>query len=838
MKHSFSTWSKRLASEVRTRFKERLRYLDRALSETREGTPRALRETELRGMAFPEAKHETALAALECAAVCRESHPDDFNALCAVMKVVIKGQLPLTGAELQRLLEFLAESGTIDPKIVPVDAVLGQIERMVAGQPAPAEWWPFLEIIHQTVDSSAPKKTKSIDALLARIKRLSDDSVSARLKADDGWADLMQQDLGRMSDSDRKRWETLLGNASAVAPEPPAKDWEIGRDEVQVDFTDMDAYFREHDSLFFARNASAAWKETISERVAAIGVERFESMRLKWLQAVLDSKPGTLSQFSVNRELLRGLLWTCERSGDPELARGVRIAAEYLFRKNSPLGRTSVRILAHMDAGNCLEELTYLVNQVKSQSQVRLIESARVLVADRTGVPSGDLSDLPLPESGFNEIGRRVELLSGFSAEITVTRSGTVELRWFKPTGQQQKSVPAKVKREHASDVRNLKATVKEVKSTLAAVRERIESAPLEQRTWTIDDWRERYLDHPVAGTIGRRVLWEFECDGDVIVGAIDGESIVDVRGRSLKLTAATRVSVWHPIGSSVEDVLRRREWLAHKDVTQPFKQAHREVYILTEAERSTEMYSNRFAAHILKQSQFRALAKTRGWKTDYLGPWNGGDDGIAARELPHWELSAEFWTNAAGDEYSDAGGFFYIATDQVRFCRPGSSDPLPLSEVPQIVFSEIMRDVDLFVGVSSVGNDPTWRDGGPDGRHADYWESYSFGELSETAVTRRAALEEIIPRLKIADRCTFSDRFLIVRGDIRTYRIHLGSSNILMEPNDEYLCIVPAQGARPDDSLFLPFEGDNRLSVILSKALLLADDTSITDATITSQIR
>ncbi len=108
---------------------------------------------------------------------------------------------------------------------------------------------------------------------------------------------------------------------------------------------------------------------------------------------------------------------------------------------------------------------------------------------------------------------------------------------------------------------------------------------------------------------------------------------------------------------------------------------------------------------------------------------------------------------------------------------------------------------------------------------------------IGATAQTRRDLLERLIPRLKIAGRCTLQDRFLLVRGDRRTYKIHLGSGNILMEPNDQYLCIVPARGG-PEGSLFLPFEGDRMLSVILSKAFLLADDTKISDPTILSQIR
>jgi hypothetical protein len=63
-------------------------------------------------------------------------------------------------------------------------------------------------------------------------------------------------------------------------------------------------------------------------------------------------------------------------------------------------------------------------------------------------------------------------------------------------------------------------------------------------------------------------------------------------------------------------------------------------------------------------------------------------------------------------------------------------------------VLSEILRDVDLFVGVGSVGNDPSWQDGGPEGRFRTYWQTYSFGELSETAKTRRSVLQRLIPRL------------------------------------------------------------------------------------------
>jgi hypothetical protein len=60
-----------------------------------------------------------------------------------------------------------------------------------------------------------------------------------------------------------------------------------------------------------------------------------------------------------------------------------------------------------------------------------------------------------------------------------------------------------------------------------------------------------------------------------------------------------------------------------------------------------------------------------------------------------------------------------------------------------------------------------------------------------------------------------------------------------MMSPGDTYLCIVPESRSRdPFGGVPLPFEGDQALAIILSKAMLLANDTKITDPTITRQIR
>jgi hypothetical protein len=223
-----------------------------------------------------------------------------------------------------------------------------------------------------------------------------------------------------------------------------------------------------------------------------------------------------------------------------------------------------------------------------------------------------------------------------------------------------------------------------------------------------------------------------------------------------------------------------------------------------------------------------------RGGATNYLGGWEAGGAGLARRAFDDAGITAQFFHDPI--EVGRIHQVEHCTTDQVRFVRTGdrTATPIPLDEIDPVLLSEAMRDVDLFVGVCSIGNDPAWADRG-DNRFDAYWTEYSFGTLGPSAAVRRSVLEGIVPKLKIASRCDFDERHLVVRGDLGTYRIHLGSGNVMMDPG-HYLCIVASRRTPP--KVFLPFDDDPLLAIVLSKALLLAADTKITDPMILAQMR
>jgi hypothetical protein len=681
-----------------------------------------------------------------------------------------------------------------------------------------------------------------------RLSKLIGDGAQFYLVPGEAWTDALNHDLTQSPREKRRNWVSLLTHLlSADGARPSAK-----------------------------------WLKTTQKLVDEIGAPDVRHNLLNWLALV--NKPRTIRRLGdprstgdvmheENANVLRGMLWiTPLLKPDAQLTRAISATALSAYRKVPGVGPRAVKVgnaaiyaLSEIASEDAVGQLAMLKVRVKFGTAQKEIEKAYTAAAEALGLPRDEIEEMGVPSYGLEEVGLRREKFGDYSAELRVD-GRDVTLSWTGPDGKPLKSVPAKVKADSKEELKELQTAAKDIDAMLPAQSERLDSMFLIQKRWAQSAWTERYLDHPLVGTLARRLIWNFITPKHTITGIwLDGK-IVNVDDEPLKLPDDAQVELWHPIGRPMDDVLAWREWLQKHEVRQPFKQAHREIYLLTDAERRTNTYSNRFAAHIIRQHQFNALCGARGWKNKLR---LAVDDTYppASRALPGWALRAEFWIEGIGDDYgtdtNESGVYLRLSTDQVRFYRigaaenlahaggggyatsaggPGRGDtnePLPLSEVPPLVFSEIMRDVDLFVGVASVGNDPTWQDGGPQGRHLTYWQSYSFGDLGETAKTRKAVLERLIPRLKIADRCSFSDKFLVVRGDLRTYKIHLGSGNILMEPNDQYLCIVPNRSAKSEGGdVFLPFEGDATMSVIISKAFLLAADKKISDPTIVTQIK
>lgn len=608
------------------------------------------------------------------------------------------------------------------------------------------------------------------------------------------------------------------------------------------------------------------WREGLRCRLAALPdaedvVRRLIEVVLRTPRAEKGHYGASTAHFLIHvHNIVNGLAWAvAELSSEGDTWSLPLLERLAVFSGTGPGGskllrseRTASACVRILTARGTDEEVAVLARiraKVKKKTLSKVIDTALSTIADRLGITGEELLERTVPDFGLNRDGTRTDHLGEHPATLSLKVDGGAALGFVSAKGRLAASPPAALRTSHPDQIKALRAELKELRQTVAAERIRLEEFLAQGRVWDAAPWVRHYLDHPVTGALARRLLWEVSGDdGRTWVCGLpeaDGDHwrLVDSDGAENAHTATmdggARVRLWHPVRSHPESVHRWREHLIDREVAQPFKQAYREIYLLTPAEEATRVYSNRYAAHILRYGQAKALLNERRWSVHQLDGWHGGENGTAERLCTDresgtsWQVSFDI---ALADRY-ETDPVRHCVTDQVRFHRAGEEEPAALTQVPALVLSEAMRDVDLAVGVSSIAADPQWVDRG-EGAHLPYWHRTAFGELTENAVVRREALARLLPRLSAADRMEIDGRFLRVRGDLRSYRIHLGSANILMEPDDSYLCVVPS-GREKGPGVFLPFEQDGgRLALILSKALMLARDSAIEDESITRQIR
>lgn len=528
--------------------------------------------------------------------------------------------------------------------------------------------------------------------------------------------------------------------------------------------------------------------------------------------------------------------------------------------RDERMGNACIIALSEMPAGAGIAYMARVRNRVSYPKVKSFIDKRFEAAAKAARITRGELEELIVPVHGLDADSRLTQPI-GDGQAIAFVDGGKVEVTWIAANGAEVKSPTAGMKADAAA-LKAFRAQVAEIKADIAVQTARLQRLYLENRDWPLDQWQRRYAEHPLLGALAQRLVWWVgagEAGRVAVMPEARGTVLRGLDGNPVTPAPAARVRLWHPIDAPLSEIEAWRDRLEQAGVQQPFAQVWREVYLLTDAERTTRTYTNRWSGHILRQHQAMELARANGWSATHQTGFDSSRSTPWQLAIPAHGLVASYWLEGLrgddrGADFSPGGAFTYVTTDRMLFQRTRGGngrdanrayegESIPLETLPPIVFSEVMRCGDLFTAISSIGNDPEWIDRGADAEAPNdwrrrtniYWRDANAAPLEQSGQSRRAILARIIPRLKIADRLSLDDRFLHVRGKLNAYSIHLGAGNAFC--GSRHLCIVPS-GEGPAGKIWLPFEGDRILSLILSKAVLLAADDKITDPVILAQIR
>lgn len=334
-------------------------------------------------------------------------------------------------------------------------------------------------------------------------------------------------------------------------------------------------------------------------------------------------------------------------------------------------------------------------------------------------------------------------------------------------------------------------------------MRAALEQAMIQGTTFRVSELRD-LLEHPLLKPMVTQLIFI----GNKKAGYLspDGKYLEDYDGEYQSIRANEKLRLAHPY-----DLLESGNWHEWQhdcfiyERVQPFKQVFRELYVLTETEQLEQNRSQRYAGHQVQPRQAAALLKSRKW---VIHP----DEGI---RCTYHETGLSAWLTFLDGAYTpvDVEGW---TLDSVMFTQKGQWKPLLLEDIPPPMFSEVMRDVDLVVSVAHRGGiDP---------------------EASLSTIAMRSAVVEETCELLDLSNVKIQKQHVLVDGMLSTYSVHLGSGIVHRQPGGS-VCIIPVH-SQHRGRLFLPFvDDDPRTAEVVSKVILLANDSQIKDPTILEQL-
>ncbi len=364
--------------------------------------------------------------------------------------------------------------------------------------------------------------------------------------------------------------------------------------------------------------------------------------------------------------------------------------------------------------------------------------------------------------------------------------------------GKELKAVPAKYKKD--AYIVKLTETKKKLAEQYSRTKKMFEEAMEDAVAFTKEEL-DVLCNNPVAGPLVKKLVF---VSGET-KGFLCEEGLMDYAGSIVNLSPEETVLVAHPYmlykDGNWQDY---QKLLFEKGVVQPFKQVFRELYVKTEEELQ-QRYSLRYAGHQIQPIKAKACLKTRRWVADV-------EDGL--QKVYYKEnIVARIYARADWFSPSDIEA---PTLEWVEFSNRKTGAWLTIAEIPDIIFSEVMRDVDLAVSVAHAGGvDP---------------------ETSHSTIEMRTALLQLTKQLFRLTNITIQGSHAHIEGKRADYSLHLGSG-VVHQKGGTMINILPVH-SQHRGKLFLPFADDDPKSAeIITKALFLAQDDKIKDPSILSQL-
>ncbi|MBX2858393.1 MAG: DUF4132 domain-containing protein [Cellvibrionaceae bacterium] len=413
-----------------------------------------------------------------------------------------------------------------------------------------------------------------------------------------------------------------------------------------------------------------------------------------------------------------------------------------------------------------IAKLSALKTRIKNKNLLKRVDKALVEIAKLNNISTLELEEQNVPTYGFDSESTYIEEMSLWRGVIQIINSNSIDVFYLDDKNKKTKSPPKGLKDAAPEQLKAFKKLGKTVLDTLVVQRKRLESQIFQAPNLSYARWQTYYCSHPLVKHSARSLIWEITQGNltELCIWHEDQLVTIDKQPTALQLEACT-LRVWHPATSSGELQLAWQKFLVIHSKTQAFKQAFREVYRPPLDNGTPVFQDSQFCDYIVKKDQLAQLCKARKWST----PGLVDSEGVIRFRYPADEFIAEFGVHdyELGDS-AKVYGSAHTKTAELRFIDK-KKNPLPIDKIPLAIFSETMRDIDLFISVAGLYVNPS-----------NNTECHPLAEKhwNQSCEIRKSLLDQILPSMGIA-LYEWKAPFLLLNKGENQCAIHIGTGHV-----------------------------------------------------------
>ncbi len=348
--------------------------------------------------------------------------------------------------------------------------------------------------------------------------------------------------------------------------------------------------------------------------------------------------------------------------------------------------------------------------QIKQAAAKALTNAAHEL-----GIEPEELADRIVPDLGFSAEGRRV--FDYGPRQFTVSLTPTLELSIKNDSGKVVKSMPAPGKTDDEAKATaaysEFKEMKKQIRTTVAAQKGRLELALSVLRCWDKEAWERLFVKNPIMHQFAMSLIWGIYEDNkltDTFRYMEDG-SFNTVDEEEYDLPEHARIGLVHPIELDEEMLGAWKQQLADYEITQSIQQLDRPIYRLDEdpEQKSMKRFGGKMLTSLALYGKLQKFGWYRGSVQDAGGYYEFYKEDASTGMGVELHFSGAYVAYNEDEDITVYDAVFYRAGTVARgsyvYDSPSDGNIFTLGEIPARYYSEIVYQLEQATASSTQTN-------------------------------------------------------------------------------------------------------------------------------------